>query len=122
MIKKICEALQAAHQGAEAMMTRGRDILYWPRMRDDIERFTKNCIKCAEVKPVNQKETLRVHEVPAQPFSKVGTDICFHKGEAFIVIVDYTTDYIELEKIADQSTDEVIQALRKYLLDMGDPC
>ena len=71
---------------------------------------------------MNQKETLRVHEVPAQPFSKVGTDICFHKGEAFIVIVDYTIDYIELEKLADQSTDEVIQAFKKYLPDMGGPC
>ena len=120
MIKEICEALHAAHQGAEAMMTRARDILYWPRMRDDIERFAKNCIKCAEVKPVNQKETLRVHEVPTQPFPKVGTD-CFHKGEAFIVIVDYTTDYIELEKLADQSTEEVIQACKKIFARHGRP-
>jgi len=121
MVDEICEALHAAHQGAEAMLHRARDILYWPGMGKDVERWAQNCSKCLELRPVNQKEPLLVHETPRQPFTKVGTDICFYQQAAYLIIVDYTTDYIEAEKLVDQSADEVIDACKRVFARHGRP-
>jgi hypothetical protein len=51
----------------------------------------------------------------------VGTDLCFHNGDTYLVIVDYTTDYIEVEKLVDQSAAGVIQACKKVFARHGRP-
>jgi hypothetical protein len=120
-VHELCNALHAAHQGAESMMIRARDIVYWPKMREDLEEFARRCMECAMVRPNNQKETLRTHELPVQPFSKVGTDMCFYKGVPYLVVVDYTTDYIEVEKLPDQSAAETVEACKRIFARHGRP-
>ena len=121
MIPEVCKALHGAHQQAEGMLMRARDILYWPTMGEDLKRTAESCKSCQEHRPANQRESLRVHEVPLQPFAKVGTDVCYHRGIAYLVVVDYMSDFIELVKLADETSSTVIEAFKHIFSVHGIP-
>ena len=121
MIPEVCKALHGAHQQAEGMLMRARDILYWPTMGEDLKRTAESCKSCQEHRPANQRESLRVHEVPLQPFAKVGTDVCYHRGIAYLVVVDYMLDFIELVKLADETSGTVIEAFKHIFSVHGIP-
>lgn len=121
MISEVCKALHGAHQQADGMMIRARDILYWPTMGDDLKRTAESCKSCQEQQPVNRRESLRTHEVPIQPFAKVGTDVCYHRGIAYLVLVDYMSDFIELVKLADETSSTIIEAFKHIFSRHGIP-
>ena len=121
MVKEICEALHGAHQAAESMFRRVRDTLYWPGMADDIQKTADVCKPCQLDKPRNQKETIRVHHVPSQPFAKVGTDVMYHKGRPHLVVVDYMSDYIEVVKLEDETAGTIIEACKAIFARHGIP-
>ena len=121
MGKEICEALHGAHQAAESMMRRARDILYWPGMAEDIQNTAEGCRACQLDKPRNQRETIRMHEVPTKPFAKVGTDIMYHQGKPHLVVVDYMSDYIEVIKLEDETAETIINACKTIFARHGIP-
>ena len=73
MEKEVALTLHGAHQGPETMLMRAIDILYWPNIQRSFKR-QQICVPWQLNKPANRWEPLLTHEVPAQRFSKVGTD------------------------------------------------
>ena len=120
-VREVCEALHAAHQGAETMLRRARDILYWPRMGEDIQQMADRCKICVLNSPANAKEPLVSHMTPKRPFTKVASDIFYLKGLPYVVVVDYTTDYIEVEQIPDETAQSVIEACKRIFARHGRP-
>ena len=121
MEKDICVALHGGHSGADAMMLRARDILYWPGMWNGLKAIADECEACQKVKPANKKEHLRVHEVPKHRFLKVGSDVLYHHGKTYLVVVDYMSDYIELKELEDETTTSVINACKEIFARHGVP-
>lgn len=121
MVREICDALHGSHQSAESMMRRARDILYWPNMAPDLQMTAETCQACQMTKPKNQRETIRMHDVPVRPFEKVGTDICYHKGRPYLIVVDYMSDYIDVEKLEDERAATVIEGCKVIFARHGVP-
>ena len=46
MEKEVALALHGAHQGAETMLMRARDILYWPNMQMELQATADMCVPC----------------------------------------------------------------------------
>ena len=53
--------------------------------------------RCRFDDTVSQKVSLKLHVLPVQPLATVGTEIFHHRGLAYLIIVDYTSDCIEVE-------------------------
>lgn len=121
MVREVCEALHQAHQSAETMLRRARDILYWPGMVDDLQKTADECRPCLLDKPKNQKETIRLHDFPKTAFAKVGTDIMYHQGKPHLIIVDYMSDFIEVLKLGDETANTVIEACKSVFARHGVP-
>jgi hypothetical protein len=121
MTRRICQALHAAHQSAEAMLRRARDILFWPRMAESIQQTVEGCRTCLFASPANPSQPLLSHHVPKHPFTKVGADICYMNGKPVLVLVDYTTDYIEVEVLASETAKTVVEACKRILSRHGRP-
>ena len=121
MEKEICSALHGGHSSADAMMLRARDILYWPGMWDGLKTTADGCKACQKVRPANKKEPLRVHEVPKHRFLKVGSDVLYHHGKTYMVVVDYMSDFIELKELEDETATSVISACKEIFARHGIP-
>lgn len=115
MINKIHES----HLGIVKCKARGRDILYWPGMSTQIEDAVSKCATCNENRNNNQKEPLYQHEVPGRPWEKIGTDIFYHNGSAFLLCVDYFSKYIEVKLLLDTTSCGVIREMKSIFARHG---
>ena len=61
------------------------------------------------------------HEVPAQQFSKVGTDVMYYKGVPYLILVDYMSDFIEVARLRDEAASTVIEACKEVFARHGIP-
>ena len=95
MLQKVHEG----HLGVESCLRRAREVFYWPLMSSEIKDYVSNCSVCAAVQPSQAREPLITHEIPKLPWSKVGTDLFTFNGDNFIVIVDYYSNFIEVEQV-----------------------
>ena len=62
-----------------------------------------------------------VHEIPKRPWSKVATDLFIFNEDNYIVIVDYYSNFIELEQVKSTAAQPVIQALKVTFVRHGVP-
>ena len=76
------------HTGIESTKKRARDILYWPGMSEDIERLVRTCSVCNSCKPHQQREPLKLHNIPERPWSLVATDLFYWNGTDYVVVTD----------------------------------
>ena len=90
-------------------------------MTTDITGHINSCPECQRVAPAQQRETLQSHDVPKEPWTKVGVDLFKAQESHYLVIVSYITDYLEYERLVNQSTLPVINTLKKCFGHLGIP-
>ena len=108
MRSEMLDRIHESHLGIEKSRSRARDILFWPRMSQDIEELISKCSVCQEHRNKNQKEPLLPHEVPNRPWSKLGADIFQFGNEQYLLIVDYYSEFFEISKLSDLKSITVI--------------
>ena len=113
--KSLTEKLHQAHMGVESTLRRARTSLWWPGMNSQLKQFISSCQVCQSFQRNNPKETLMSHCIPDRPWSKIAADPFEFKGEHCLVLVDYYSDWIEFDKMRDQTATETIALLLKQL-------
>ena len=58
------------------------------------------------------KETIMQHEIIARPWAKVGADLCDLHGRTLLVVCDYWSGFIEVERLQSTTTSAVSKALK----------
>lgn len=109
--REIIELVHATHIGMEGCLRRARDSMYWPRMSTQLKDYISKCDVCMSHRPQQCKEPFQQHEFAARPWSKVGADLCELKGRQLLVVSDYYSNYIEVEKIYKSNTQGAMKAL-----------
>eukprot|EP00731_Ephydatia_muelleri_P025251 Em0017g334a len=113
--------LHASHLGKESTLRRAKDAVYWPNMAKDIEGMISKCRICEEDSPAQSKEKLQAHSLSQQPWGKVGTDLFEYKGQDYLVVVDYLSDFFEVSELAQVSAGAVIRVLKEQFARHGVP-
>ena len=108
-----------AHLGVEACLRRARETLYWPGMTGEIKDLVAGCPACNEFRPTQADEPLMTHEVPTRPWSKIGVDMCTVESEDFLIMVDYYSDYWEVDRLSTTTARQVITKGRTSSQGMG---
>ena len=119
--KSLTEKLHQAHMGVESTLRRARTSLWWPGMNSQLKQFISSCQVCQSFQRNNPKETLMSHCIPDRPWSKIAADPFEFKGEHYLVLVDYYSDWIEFDKMRDQTATETIALLLKQFSRWGLP-
>ena len=115
------QKLHASHMGSESTLRRARDAVYWPGMAEDIYRVTKQCPICEEDSPAQPRGKLLAHDIPKQPWSKVGMDLFKCKGKEFLIMVDYLTDFFEVSELPNTLASTVVEATKRNFARHGIP-
>ena len=121
--KSLTEKLHQAHMGVESTLRRARTSLWWHGMNSQLimKQFISSCQVCQSFQRNNLKETLMSHSIPDRPWSKIAADLFEFKGEHYLVLVDYYSDWIEFDKMRDQTATETIALLLKQFSQWGLP-
>ena len=107
--------------GMEGCIRRGRESVFWPGMRAAIQDYVSKCETCQRYSRKQQRETLRPTDCAARPWSVVGVDLFYMAGTNFMVVVDYYSNFPEIDKLQDTSTLTVIQCLKRQFARHGVP-
>ena len=105
---KMKHYLHAAHLGYDSMMRRARQSIFWPGMAKEIKQITDNCETCQIHKPCQPKEPLVQHDIPSQPWHKIGLDIFLLDGIIYLISVCYLSFFIEFDMLPRASTKKIL--------------
>lgn len=115
MRKMILTKLHEPHFGINKTMKRAQSSVFWPNISNEIEQVVSNCRICQENAPRNQKEPLISHEIPNEPFKKIACDILEHRGNDYLAVVDFYSNWIELIRLKRKTAHEInIELLRIF--------
>ena len=117
--KSLTEKRRRAHIGVESTLRRARTSLWWPGMNSQLKQFISTCQVCQSFQRNNPKESLMSHSIPDRPWSKIAADPFEFKGEHYLVLADYYSNWIEFDKIRDQTATEIIALLLKQFSRWG---
>ena len=121
MKSEIKERLHSGHMGVDSILRRARDCIYWPNMNTDIRDMAKECETCLQFSKSNQRETLMSHELPSRPWEKVGSDIFTLHDKNYLILVDYYSNFIEVDKLENLMSKTVIKKLKAHYARYGIP-
>ena len=106
------EMLKIIHEGHLGMVRSkqlARDVLYWPGMNAQIEDTVNNCAICQSSRRQQQREPLMSSEVPTGPWKVVAADLLSCVGSTFLVVIDYQSEFIEVEECRENTHSITIQ-------------
>ena len=109
----------ATHIEIEGCLRRARESMYWPRMSSDLKDYISRWP--TKMPPPPQRETLMQHEIRARPWAKVGADVCDFRGRTLLVVCDYFSGFIEVERLQTTTTTAVSKALKALFARYGVP-
>ncbi|XP_043204956.1 uncharacterized protein K02A2.6-like [Amphibalanus amphitrite] len=86
-----------------------------------IKEAVLRCPVCLAYRPSQPPEPLSPHEIPSRPWEKVAMDLFDLRGETYLLIVDYFTNFVEVEPLSRFTAAHVISALTSQFARYGLP-
>ena len=113
--------LHVGHQGILAMQQMAKTTVYWPGIDADIEDWVQRCTACLATKPNQKREPLLPHKVPDGPWQKIGADFFDFEGKKFLLVIDYFSKFIFVEKVTTTTAQSTINQFRNIFATEGAP-
>ena len=95
--------------------------MFWPRMSPDLKEYITKCDVCLAYQNAPHKETIIQHEVTAWPWVKVGADLCDAQGRTLLVVCNYFSGFMEVERLQSTTSSAVSKAIRVLFARYGIP-
>lgn len=122
MRKKILEKVHYSHLGFNKCLRFAQESVFWPTMRNEIKTMVENCFICQRYAKSLTPEPLHSHEIVQKPWYKVGCDIFELENLKYVLVVDYYSKFVELEKLGYNTTStNVITVLKSIFARQGIP-
>jgi transposase InsO family protein len=117
---EVLNLLHVSHSGMVKTKQLAREKIYWPGINKAIEDMVSKCDVCLKYRNKQPKEPMTIHPLPNRPWSKVGTDLLELDGTKYLVMVDYFSNYIELNNLEGDTTSEnVIRHIKQNIARHG---
>ena len=114
------EALHVGHLGVEKCRSKARLSIWWPKIGTDIERFVTSCHTCQHCAK-DKAEPLISTPLPDLPWQKIATDLFEFNNKHYVVVVDYYSRFFELKELRNETSIDVINALKSIFSCHGVP-
>ena len=116
---EMVKLLHQSHMGMVLMKRRARDVMFWNGMNSLIDELVSKCDTCLRHRNNQPKEPMMMHPIPDRPWSKVGADIFELNGKHYLLLVDYYSNFVEVEKLDSLTTSGVIQMMKRNIARYG---
>ena len=119
--EQVTQNLHAAHQGAESMLRRARQSVYWPGFEGDVENSRRQCSACDSIAPAQSAEPLIMTPPPDYPFQQVVTDLMMIRNRHYLVYADRLTGWIRVDPLRSFTSSALMPILHRYFCQHGVP-
>ena len=114
------QKVHQGHQGIQKCRQRVSAAVWWPGVSRDVESLVKSCAICQKM-TTPKREPLLQSTLPDYPFERVASDLFELKGVVYLLLVDYYSRYIEVNKLPSLTSASVIIALKASFSRYGIP-
>ena len=90
-------------------------------MSAQMKDFVGQCDVCLTHHDSQLQEPLLQHEVLPRRWAKVTADICFRSGLTLLVVVDYFSNFIEVDSLSSETSKSVIRSVTATFSRFGVP-
>ena len=90
-------------------------------MNADLKEYISACSTCRSHETSQQRETLMPHDVPDRPWAKVGTDLFSISDTSYLIVVDYYSNFWEVDKLDNTDSVTVIKKMKTHFARYGIP-
>ena len=98
------------HQGIHHCRQRVSLAVWWPGVAKQVETFAKSCPVFEDHTPPTQP--LLQIPLPSHPWEKVAADLLELKNTTYLLVVDYYSRFVEVQKLTSTTSMNVIAALK----------
>ena len=106
----ILKQLHEGHLGLNKCKLRAKETVYWPGLNNELENLVLNCELCLKYSTAKRKlePSLTLgQEIPLYPWTKLATDIFHFEGVSYLLVVDYTSHYPIVRKLASMTGQHI---------------
>ena len=123
MRPEMLRIIHSSHLGIDKCKRRALDVIYWPGMsaQNLIEDMVSSCTICSRYQRSNPKEPLLPHSPVHPPWEKVGADLCVLDWRMYLVLVDYYSNFIEVDHVKETTSNQVIKRCKSQFARHGIP-
>ncbi|KAK3717088.1 hypothetical protein QZH41_008699, partial [Actinostola sp. cb2023] len=121
MRTKMKERLHSSHIGLNGCLRRVRELMYWPGMMSEKKEQVSQCEACSNYDTKEQKETFMSHVIAERPWKKIGTNLYTIDGKEYRIVVDYFSNFWEMDSLPDTKTSTMIKKLKCHFARRGIP-
>ena len=118
---EILNILHQGHIGIERTQLSARNTVYWPGISKSITELISNCETCISFRNAQSTEPLLKHEIPDQPWVKIGTDLFLFDNKDYVIAVDYTSKFFEISRLPNTEASTVINHTKAIFSRYGIP-
>ncbi|XP_055714392.1 uncharacterized protein K02A2.6-like [Phlebotomus papatasi] len=120
--EKLMDSLHSTHLGIVNMKVLARMYMWWPKMDQQLERKVRECETCQTQRNNPPKAPLCEGNAPQKAWERLHVDFAGpHQGNNYLIVVDVTSKWLEVERVRSQSSEEVIRAMRRIFSTHGIP-
>ena len=120
MPRHINKRLHLSHTGADSMVRRAREFVFWPGMAAEIKQLAGGCEACKTLATAPQNENIMPIE-SIIPWEKVGTELFSWSGKYNLLTIEYFGGWWEVERLKDPTRTAVIRVLKAHCARRGIP-
>ena len=88
-------------------------------MAGDVKQIADMCETCQEMKPQNLPEPLKQHSDGDEPWQKIGLDFFEIAGKHYLAVVDYCSNFIEIDLMTTMTSARTVTSLKKHCARYG---
>ena len=115
------EKIHHGHQGIQRCRLRvSNSVCSWPGASKAVEEFVKSCPTCMKTTPPPVEPPLQP-ELPSHLWERVAADLFQLSGAVYLLVVDYYSRYMEIQKLTSTSSASVITTLKAIFSRHGIP-
>ena len=85
--------------------------MFWPNINKDIAKHVHSCVPCQPISNSQQKEPAIPIELPRRPWKVLGNNIFIQGNKYELLIADYNSKFMYVQKMSSISSKELISAL-----------
>ena len=114
------DALHVGYLGEEKCRSKARLSIWWPKIGTDIELYVTSC-QTYQHWAKDKAEPLISTPLPDLPWQKIATGLFEFTNKHYAAIVDYYSRFFEFKELRNETSNDVINALKSIFSCRGVP-
>lgn len=110
--------LHEGHQCVVKCRERAQQSVWWPGLSQQLNEVVLNCRACRQERQ-NHREPLMPSPYPGKPWQNCGADLFMQGSKTYLLVVDYTSSYVEIALLTPTRSKDVIHHLKSIFARHG---